>query len=283
MADTKVFHLRDGVTIEGIGREVETFLRNEKELTVEGISAPDGYLVQAKESSGWKNFTGLGKALQVQIMPSGDSDVLVNIGIGKWADKVGAAGVGAILFAPLLITAGVGAYMQNKLPGEVFECIERYIMSGGHSVRRNLSIERTDGTKTKCPNCGASNPKGTKFCSGCGGKLSASCPSCGKDVELGKKFCPHCGSSMAQEKTNNCPSCGTPVPDGQKFCPECGASMANINKDKCPSCGEYVEKGQKFCPHCGATMSGKKTCPKCSAELEENQKFCGKCGCKVAD
>ncbi|MBE6085387.1 MAG: zinc ribbon domain-containing protein [Selenomonas ruminantium] len=281
MADTKVFHLRDGVTIEGIGREVETFLRDEKELTVEGIAAPDGYLVQAKESSNWKNFTGLGKALQVQIMPSGDSDVLVNIGIGKWADKVGAAGVGAILFAPLLITAGVGAYMQNKLPGEVFECIEKFIMSGGRSVRRNLSIERTDGTTTKCPSCGVSNPKGTKFCSGCGSKLAASCPACGKDVELGKKFCPYCGSSMVEKKTLSCPKCGVEVEEGRKFCSECGASMEILSKKKCPSCGELVDKDQKFCPSCGSAMSGKKICSKCGTELEPTQKFCGNCGNKM--
>ena len=282
MADTRVFHMTNGVTVEGIGREVETFLRNEKELTVEGIAASDGYLVQAKESSNWKNLAGLGKALQVQIMPSGDNDVIVNIGIGKWADKVGAAGVGAILFAPLLITAGVGAYMQNKLPSEVFECIERFIVAGGRSVRRNLSIERTDGTKTRCPSCGAMNPKGTKFCSGCGGKLVATCPSCSKDVELGKKFCPHCGSAMTERKTNKCPSCGADVEDGRKFCSECGASMAVLNQNKCPSCGTMVDKSQKFCPECGNRMSGKKSCPKCGAELAEGQKFCGGCGSSVA-
>lgn len=71
MADSKIFRLRDGVTIEGIGREVENFLRNEKELTVEGFASSDGYLVQAKELLTWKKFTGLGQALQVQIIPGG--------------------------------------------------------------------------------------------------------------------------------------------------------------------------------------------------------------------
>ena len=51
MADSRIFRLKAGVTIEGIGREVENFLRNEKELTVEGFASADGYLVQAKESS----------------------------------------------------------------------------------------------------------------------------------------------------------------------------------------------------------------------------------------
>ena len=79
MADSQVFRLRDGVTISGIGREVEGFLRHEKDLFVEGIESPDGYLVQAREQSTWKKITGLGKALQVQIIPSGTTDVLVKI------------------------------------------------------------------------------------------------------------------------------------------------------------------------------------------------------------
>lgn len=281
MADSKVFRLRDGVTIAGIGREVEGFLRHEKELFVEGIESPDGYLVQAREQSTWKKITGLGKALQVQIIPSGTTDVLVNIGAGTWADKAGAAAVGAIVFAPLLVTSAVGAYLQNKLPDEIFDVIERYIMSGGHSARRNVTLERTDPLQTKCPSCGAMNPKSTKFCSGCGAKLAASCPSCGKDVEYGKKFCPYCGSPMVVDKTNACPSCGAAVPEGKKFCSECGASMENLNKNQCPSCNAMVDKDLRFCPECGSPMSDKKVCKKCGAELAEGQKFCGKCGAKM--
>ncbi|MBO4853239.1 MAG: zinc-ribbon domain-containing protein [Schwartzia sp.] len=254
---------------------------HEKELFVEGIESPDGYLVQAREESTWKKITGLGKALQVQIIPSGTTDVLVNIGAGTWADKAGAAAVGAIVFAPLLVTSAVGAYLQNKLPDEIFEVIERYIMSGGHSVRRNVTLERTDPLQTKCPSCGAMNPKSTKFCSGCGTKLAASCPSCGKDVDLGKKFCPHCGSAMTVSKMNTCPSCGAEVPEGKKFCSECGASLADMNKNKCSSCGAMVDKELRFCPECGSSMSDKKVCIKCGAELNEGQKFCGKCGAKM--
>lgn len=281
MADSKIFHINGNITPESIGREVEAFLRNEKELTVEGFSAQDGYLVQAKETSSWKTFTGLGKALQVQIIPSGENDVMVNIGIGKWADKAGAAAVGLFLFAPLAITAGVGAYMQNKLPGEVFDCIEKFIMAGGRSVRRNVTFERTDDTKTRCPSCGANNPKGTKFCSGCGNKLSEICPACGKDVDLGKKFCPHCGSSMKKVKTIKCPNCGEEVEEGRKFCSECGTSMELAVKDKCPKCGELVDKGTVFCPSCGTSISGEIVCSKCGSKMEATQKFCSKCGTKV--
>lgn len=281
MADSKIFRLRDGVTIEGIGREVENFLRNEKELTVEGLSSPDGYLVQAKESSTWKKFTGLGKALQVQILPSGESEVVVNIGMGKWADKIGAGAVGLLVFAPLAITSAIGAYKQNKLPSEIFECIEKFIMSGGTSVRRNVSFERLDSSQMKCPSCGAVNYKGTKFCAGCGKKLTNNCPDCGQEVVLGVKFCPNCGANMEQKKVRTCPNCGAPVDEGKKFCAECGTNMKILDKDQCPSCGEFVDKGQRFCPYCGGKMSNVRTCPECGEELSPNQKFCGKCGTPI--
>ena len=282
MADSKIFRLRDGVTIEGIGREVENFLRNEKELTVEGFASSDGYLVQAKESSTWKKFTGLGQALQVQIIPSGEAEVLVNIGQGKWADKVGAGAVGLLVFAPLAITSAFGAYKQNKLPAEIFACIEKFIMSGGTSVRRNVSFDRLDSSQMKCPACGAVNSKGTKFCAGCGTKLTNVCPNCGKEVVLGIKFCPNCGGNMELKKTNTCPNCGAPVEEGKKFCAECGTSMDILNKEQCPACGELVDKGQRFCPNCGANMSGKKICTGCGAELNPNQKFCPNCGTPAA-
>lgn len=225
MADSKIFRVPEGVTVELIGNAVENFLRYEKELTVEGISSSDGYLVQARESSTWKKFTGLGKALQVQILPSGNSEVIVNIGMGQWADKVGAAAVGMVFFAPLAVTAAIGAYGQNKLPSEIFECVERFILAGGQSVRKNVSFDRLDATQVKCPTCGAINSAGTKFCSSCGKKLVNVCQNCGAEIPFDKKYCPNCGASVSFKKTLKCKNCGAPVEVGKKFCGECGAPV----------------------------------------------------------
>ena len=225
MADSKIFRIRPGITVELIGNAVENFLRNEKELQVEGIASPDGYLVQARESSTWKKFAGLGKALQVQIMPSSSGEVIVNIGMGQWADKVGAAAVGMFLFAPLAVTAAIGAYGQNKLPAEIFECIERFIISGGQPVRKNVSFEKLDASQIKCPACGAINGAGTKFCSSCGKKLINVCQNCGEEIPFDKKYCPNCGASISFKKTVKCKNCGAPVEDGKKFCGECGTPV----------------------------------------------------------
>ena len=56
MADSKIFRITEGITAESIGHEVESFLQTEKEMITQGISRPDGYLVQAKEDSGWKKI-----------------------------------------------------------------------------------------------------------------------------------------------------------------------------------------------------------------------------------
>ena len=125
MTESKVFRLPEGIDASSVGKEVENFLRSNKNLTTEGTKTPDGYFVQAKEpeGSGWKQLAGMTMAIQVQVVEISDT-ITVNIGNGKWSDKVGAGAVGVVLFAPLAVTAAVGAYNQKKLPGEIFDHIE---------------------------------------------------------------------------------------------------------------------------------------------------------------
>ena len=194
MADSKIFRVSPGITPELIGHEVEDFLREEKELTVESFSSEDGYFIQAKEESTWKKFTGLGKALQVQILPSsGNGEVIVNIGMGEWADKVGAAAVGLIFFTPLAVTAAIGAYGQNKLPSEIFECIEKFLIYNTQTTTRPIY-------QTRCQNCGEEIPEGKKYCPNCGASISfkktVRCRNCGSTIEAGKKFCGECGTPV---------------------------------------------------------------------------------------
>ena len=188
MAESRLFHVKPGITAELIGLKVESFLREDKELTVEGIASSEGYLVQAREGSTWKKFTGLGKALQVQIIPSGKNDIIVNIGMGEWADKVGAAAVGAIFFTPLVITAAIGAYGQNKLPDEIFECIEN-------------------------------------FCASAKGGPVKICPNCGEELSDNQNFCPNCGEAVSFKKSTKCRICGAEIESGKKFCGECGTPV----------------------------------------------------------
>jgi len=220
LADSKVFKLFEGIDVESVGRAVEGFLRDKKNLQVESMKTAEGYLVQAKQSDGWKKFVGMDSAIQVQIFATGDF-ATVNIGQGKWIDKAGAATLGMLVFAPLAITAAFGAVAQKKLPEEIFNYVEQFLMSGGRMVTHSMSA--SIGLKENqilCPSCKTSNPETGKFCVSCGSKMGLQCPGCQATVAHGTKFCPECGTSM-NEKIK-CAGCSHELEANAKFCPECG-------------------------------------------------------------
>ncbi|EAA0223607.1 zinc ribbon domain-containing protein [Listeria monocytogenes] len=226
MADSRLFKLGKEISIEEIGVGLESFFRNKKNLVAEGINTAEGYLVQAKQEESWKKFIGMDTAIQVQLYETGDM-VTVNVGSGSWLDKAGAGAAGAIVFAPLAVTAAIGAWNQKRLPEEVFNYVENFIMTGGKNV--SVSMDSGKGLAAEtilCPSCHAVNDKGTKFCSSCGSGLSNTCSGCHANVPLNSKFCPECGMSMAPV-TANCKGCNAELDKDAKFCPECGMSAQN--------------------------------------------------------
>ena len=223
MADTsKVFQLSDGLDAVKVGEGIVRYLKSKHQMIAEGASTPEGYFVQAKSNdNGWKKIAGMGKATQVQIIRM-ENIITVSVGSGEWSDKVGAGVVGAFIFAPLAVTAAVGAWGQKKLVDDIFEFVRDFIVSGGKSVEVTsfAGIGANADDTVQCPSCQKMNPKGQKFCSECGGALSAICPSCKTSVPFGKKFCPECGSPMVIKKL--CSKCNAELAENAKFCPECG-------------------------------------------------------------
>jgi ribosomal protein L40E len=47
-----------------------------------------------------------------------------------------------------------------------------------------------------CPECGAQNPKNSKFCNGCGKNLASVCTKCGKSNPLNSSYCGQCGFAL---------------------------------------------------------------------------------------
>lgn len=223
MAESKMFKLDGKITLEEIGIGLENFFRTKKKLVAEGIPTAEGYLVQAKQEESWKKFVGMDTAIQVQLYKTGDM-VTVNVGSGSWVDKAGAATVGMIVFAPLAVTAAIGAWSQKKLPDEIFNYIENFIITGGKSV--SISMDSSRGVTSEqilCPSCHAINAKGTKFCSSCGTGLANECSNCHASVPLNSKFCQECGTST-QPLVLHCKNCNSKLAEGTKFCSECGLS-----------------------------------------------------------
>jgi len=54
----------------------------------------------------------------------------------------------------------------------------------------------------QCPRCRHDNPPQSKFCAGCGARLSAACGGCGADLPAGAKFCNQCGRPSGQPDTD---------------------------------------------------------------------------------
>lgn len=225
MAESRIFKVESGITIEGIGQELLNFFRNKKQMFAEGMETPEGYLVQSKEEQSWKKFTGMDQATQVQIFQNTPETITVSVGTGTWVDKAAAAGVGAIVFAPLLATAAFGAFKQQKLPSEIFDCIEYYIRTGGKSVTVTMetNMNQIKENKNRCHSCDAVNAQGTKFCSSCGENLMDLCPGCQNSVDFGTKFCPECGFNLEKAKIRVCTGCNEELVEGTKFCSNCGS------------------------------------------------------------
>ena len=137
-----------------------------------------------------------------------------------------------------LMNAGVGLGMGLGLGGPLGKLMGQ--VASQLQTQPPASASSSEATIT-CDKCGASYPKGSRFCPNCGDAFNP-CPRCGADMPEGKP-CPKCG--FVPKK---CPNCGATLADGVKFCPECGSAIVK----KCSACGTELAPGARFCSECGA-------------------------------
>ena len=199
MADAKVFRMDGSQTLEDVAHALEDFLRTQKRLETEGVSQSEtSYFIQARQTEGWKKFVGLDQAIQVRLSVYGDK-LTVDLGAGRWVDKLGAATLGYIIFSPLLLTAAIGAIGQERLPREIFDFVQRYIFLGKPLDINDFGPRaREEAAPAGCPACGAALPPGARFCPGCGRPAASGvCPVCGAAPTVeGAKFCAECGAPL---------------------------------------------------------------------------------------
>lgn len=206
-----------GFSITEVGEQLITWFQFTKNMEAQGTLIENGgYYIQARKPQNvLRSMSGTNQALLLQMTDNGNGQMLVQCSTGKWSDKVGAGAVGLLLFWPLAITAGVGAYMQSQLPQEVFVQINNILMgipsmtSAGAAVASTHSNPSASSDKktqqqflqVECPSCHALNERKAKFCNDCGAKLPEikildKCPSCGKRIAPGAKFCAECGARI---------------------------------------------------------------------------------------
>lgn len=195
MNESRVFML-NGTDMQKIVTRLEGFFRTEKGMEVQSSETTEGYVMQASQpKDGWKTLTGMRLAITVQMAVMGDK-LNVSIGEGQWSDKIGAGAIGLFVAWPLAITAGMGAFKQKKLPGEVFQVIETTIMTGGQPVVVTGAGQTVAAGMTVCPNCKTQLSADAKFCDRCGTRLGRKCPNCGADVKQNSVFCSECGQKL---------------------------------------------------------------------------------------
>lgn len=195
MNESRVFML-NGTDMQKIVTRLEGFFRTEKGMEVQSSETTEGYIMKASQpKDGWKTLTGMRLAVTVQMTVMGNQ-LNVNIGEGQWSDKIGAGAIGLFVAWPLAITAGMGAFKQKKLPGEVFQVIETTIMTGGQPVVVTGAGQTVAAGMTVCPNCKTQLSADAKFCDRCGTRLGRKCPNCGADVKQNSVFCSECGQKL---------------------------------------------------------------------------------------
>lgn len=206
MADARIFQLGSSITLADVAEALEDYFIRHKNMEAEGVfQGEDAYFIQARQREDWKRYVGMDKAVQVRLTVH-QGNLTVDVGAGRWVDKLGAATVGYLLFAPLLVTAAIGAIGQEQLPRDIFDFVERFVILHGGP------IPGFDGAPA--PGFGGSaEPAGT----------GPACPACGAPLPPGARFCPQCGQSVPAVRT--CPQCHAEVSGSARFCSACGAAL----------------------------------------------------------
>lgn len=132
---TRTYHA-PGLTDEELAEKVRLwFVSHQYETQL--LRLPNGSIVvQGYRDDIWRVAVGLAAALTIQIKPLPDQSLEVTIGAGAWADKLFVAGIGLLLFLPLVLPAAWGTWEQYQLDKEVWQLIESALPTGSTSTEQ---------------------------------------------------------------------------------------------------------------------------------------------------
>lgn len=237
--DKKTFYAPD-IDPSVLSQALYDWLKDQNYETQLLPSQTGAFTVQARKADALRTLAGMSTALTLVIASDGEN-LTVEMGNAKWTDKAVAGGVGVLLFAPALITAGIGVYQQSQLTSKTWRFIESYI-----------STNSAFGSNQASP--GMQYPPPLPYPQSPG----ISSPPSGQPARPAKappplNFSNIGAAGMSPASVQVCASCKQPLRQGAKFCDNCGAPAPTSNA--CKSCGKALRPGARFCDNCGNPAS----------------------------
>ena len=253
--ETRIFRIPSNMPVQAVASHVDQYLQTTQGLQVQGASRGEEFVLQCRqEKDGWKTVTGMRLATTVQMNRTEPNTLNVTIGVSEWSDKIGAGVAGMLLFWPLAVTAGIGAYKQKKLPEEIFRCIENFLLSN-------------QGQSAKTPPQQPHNASG--FASGQQvPPRSQTMPPEMRNQNIPREVTP---------QTPDIPQAVPPAPENPQMQQTSQAESLQTPALICPSCQTVCAPGSRFCNLCGTPLT-KRTCPDCGSDIAPGSKFCAHCG-----
>ncbi len=160
----------------------------------QALGTPPNMLVQVRKKGTLRAVAGMQRVMSAQFRDT-EQGLTVTLGEQKWADKAAVGAVGALIFAPLLVTAAYGAYQQSRLPEQFWQVIDNIAMTSGATY--TVPQPPPPQVPEQAPMQGLPQQV----------PQQATPPATGQGQESQiPKFCPDCGTP--QQGTNFCPNCG---------------------------------------------------------------------------
>lgn len=163
------YGISESFTCMDLARALQNFFEEKKMISQ--IIEKNNYevMVQAKTKDGYiRKLSGLEKACTVLILVNGRT-LTLQVGEGKWMDKLAGAGIGWFIAWPTLISTAYGAYKQAQLPAEIDTFVQSYLSSEPISYVPAEQSSQTCGNF--CSACGTPRENNATFCHNCGNKF----------------------------------------------------------------------------------------------------------------
>ena len=124
-----IYVLSDGKDIHGMAYAATQYLSTKEDMDARLVQLDDGsYMVQARTCNGaFKQLVGFDRVLNIKFCATDDGRASVEIGKGKWLDKVSGGVIGLFVYWPVAITTIYGVYKQGVLPHRVTQAVEGYL------------------------------------------------------------------------------------------------------------------------------------------------------------